>query len=338
MIISRTPFRVSFFGGGTDYPEWYKKYGGEVVAASIDKYCYITCRHLPPFFDHKFRIVYSKIELAKEIDEIQHPVVKEVLKYLSIDGGLDIHYDGDIPARSGIGSSSSFTVGLLNAITSFNNLNLSKYQLSTKSIYIERELTMDCVGCQDQITAAFGGLNHIVFTKNGEFIVNPVSLSESRICDFENHLMLFFTGFSRLSSEQAKKIIENISEKHMALSKIRQFVGEALSIINSKTDLKFIGELLHESWMYKRSLSNVMSNVLIDEIYTEARLAGALGGKIIGAGGGGFLLLFVRPRDRLAVKNRLKNLIHVPFRFDLEGSQILYCDQKAKRYNNDGEN
>ncbi|MBF0208417.1 MAG: kinase [Oligoflexia bacterium] len=337
MIISRTPYRISFFGGGTDYPEWFKNYGGAVLSTSIDKYCYITCRMLPPFFEHKYRIVYSIIEMVEKLDQIKHPSVRETLKYLNATNGLEIHHDGDIPARSGIGSSSSFTVGLLNAISSLQGKMLSKHQLATDSIYIEQKLIGECVGSQDQVSTAFGGFNHIVFNKNGEISVRPLTISAERVCDFENHLMLFFTGFSRISSDMAKKIIQNMPDNYKQLSKIQSFVDEAISVINSKCSITLLGELLQENWMHKKMLSNDMSSNGIDEIYREAKAAGAIGGKIIGAGGGGFLLLLAKPENQIVIKNRLKNLLYVPFSFDYTGSQILYYDNNSKKYVYDDE-
>ncbi|MBF0312095.1 MAG: kinase [Oligoflexia bacterium] len=337
MIFSRTPYRISFFGGGTDYPTWYKNYGGSVLSTSIDKYCYISCRTLPPFFEHRFRVVYSKIELAENLDQIQHPSVRETLKYLDVSNGLEIHHDGDIPARSGIGSSSSFTVGLLNAVTALQGRMLSKDQLAHESIHIEQNLIKECVGSQDQVSTAFGGINHIVFQKNGEISVHPVTISEERLLDFESHLMLFFTGFSRYSSDVAKKIIHNIPDRYKELTQMQQFVDEALNIINSPSRISLLGKLLHENWLYKKMLSNDISSSAVDEIYSEAIAAGALGGKIIGAGGGGFLLLFARPEDQIAIKNRLKNLLYVPFSFDFTGSQILYYNNKSKQYVYDDE-
>jgi D-glycero-alpha-D-manno-heptose-7-phosphate kinase len=288
MIISRTPFRISFFGGGTDYPAWYRNHGGAVISTSIDKYCYITCRTLPPFFDHKIRVVYSKIELAEHIDQIQHPSVRETLRYLGVTHGLEIHHDGDIPARSGIGSSSSFTVGLLNAVTSLQGRMLSKDQLLTESIHIEQDLIKENVGSQDQASTAFGGLNHIVFQKSGEITVHPLTLTEERLHDFESHMMLFFTGFSRYSSDVAKKIIKNIPDRYKELTRMQQFVDEALSLLKGPSRISLLGELLHENWMHKKMLSSDISSSAVDEIYAEAKSAGALGGKIIGAGGGGY--------------------------------------------------
>ena len=213
MIISKTPFRISLFGGGTDYPSWYRDNGGSVLATAIDKYCYISCRHLPPFFDHKHRIVYSKVESVKEIKEIQHPVVRAVLSTLGTRAGLEIHHNGDLPARSGMGSSSSFTVGLINAINAMKGLQTSKDDLAKQAIYIEQEVLKENVGSQDQILAAFGGFNKIDFNADDSFNITPVIINKDLTCKLQDHMLLFFTGLSRYASDIAKAKIANIKNK-----------------------------------------------------------------------------------------------------------------------------
>jgi len=326
MVISRTPFRISFFGGGTDYPSWVKEHGGAVLATTINKYSYLTVRYLPPFFWHKYRIVYSKNEMCNTIDEIEHPAVREIIRFLKIRNGLEIHHDGDLPARSGLGSSSALTVGLLNALHALQGQMLSKQQLAKESIRLEQEILKETVGYQDQTLAAYGGFNHITFQKNGNIIVKPITLSPKRINELESHLMLFYTGVPRIASTIAKSYVKNIDNQEKKLSIMQESVDEALSILTSKKDLKGFGELLNEFWKLKRSLSSQVSNSAIDEIYKNALSAGALGGKLIGAGGGGFLLLFVPPKNQKKVRTRLKKLIHVPFRFESEGSQIIFFD------------
>lgn len=326
MVISRTPFRISFFGGGTDYPAWVKEHGGAVLATTINKYCYLSVRVLPPFFWHKYRIVYSKNEMCNTIDEIQHPAVREIIRFLKFRQGLEIHHDGDLPARSGLGSSSSLTVGLLHALHALEGHMPNKSQLAKESIHIEQKILKETVGSQDQVLAAHGGFNHITFHKNGEIILRPVTISSQRTRELEDHLMLFYTGIPRIASNVAKSYVGKIDNKKKQLSIMQDSVEEALAILNSKKDIKGFGELLDEFWKLKRSLSPQVSSSEIDEIYQKARRAGALGGKLMGAGGGGFLLLFVPPKKQKKVRASLNKLIHVPFGFEREGSQIIFFD------------
>lgn len=323
MIISRTPYRISFFGGGTDYPAWYEENGGTVLATTIDRYCYITCRYLPPFFEHKSRIVYSQTELVNDVDEIRHLSVRETLKFMGINQGVEIHHDGDLPSRSGLGSSSSFTVGLLNALYALKGSMPTKMQLAAEAIHIEQERIQESVGSQDQVMAAFGGLNRVDFNRGG-FQVNPVILSGERLNDIQSHLMLFFTGLSRTASQIAKNQIKAIPDKKHELSEMYRMVDEGIKILNSSTDLDDFGRLLHESWVLKRSLTSQISSLYIDYIYDSARDAGAAGGKILGAGGGGFILFFIKPELQDKVKERLSSLLHVPFKFENSGSRIIY--------------
>ncbi len=324
MVISRTPFRISFFGGGTDYPSWYRENGGAVISTTIDKYCYISIRYLPPFFKHKHRIVYSFIENVSHFKEIKHPVVREVLNLFKIDKGVEIHHDGDLPARSGIASSSAFTVGILNAIYALKGNMISKGDLANKSIYVERNILKENVGSQDQVAVAYGGLNKIIFSNDHSFRVEPVTLTKGRINELENHLMLIFTGISRYASNIAAEQLRNTSKKSRELTIMQQMVNQAVDILNSKTDIIRFGELLHESWQLKKTLSRRISNTLIDKVYNQALKKGAVGGKILGAGGGGFLLLFVAPDKRENVKKQLKYFLEVKFAFENNGSQIIY--------------
>jgi D-glycero-alpha-D-manno-heptose-7-phosphate kinase len=331
MIISRTPFRISFFGGGTDYPPWYLKNSGSVLSATIDKYCYITLRYLPPFFEHRIRIVYSKIELCQKYDEIQHPAVRETLRFLNLDRGLEIHYDGDLPARSGMGSSSSFTVGLLNALYAKQGIMASKKQLALESIHIEQNMIKETVGSQDQVATAFGGINHIVFHKSGTFKVYPMILSRERVRELNAHLMLFYTGIKRTASNVADSYVNDIQKKEKLLNKMSEMVEKGIRILQNDNICEF-GQLLHEAWMAKRSLSSIVSNNIVDGLYQRALNFGALGGKITGAGGGGFLLLFVPPSKRHHVREALSELLHVPFRFEFQGSHINFYDPPAQDY------
>ena len=326
MIISRTPFRISFFGGGSDYPAWYRKHGGSVLVTTINKYCYLSCRYYPPFFEHKFRIVYIRSEDCKAVEEVSHPAVRETLRYLKWDRGLEIHHVGDLPARGGMGSSSSFTVGLLHALCAMQGRMLSKKQLAMESIHIEQDLLRETVGSQDQVSTAYGGLNHILFQENGEIIVKPVTLSQDRIHQLESHLMLFYTGIKRTASNVAQSYVNNIEEKKRQMEAMTGLVDESMAILNSDHDIMGFGRLLHEAWKIKCSFSDRVSNSGVDEIYSKAVSAGAIGGKIAGAGGGGFMVLFVPPERREQVREGLKNLVHVPFRFEGHGSQIIFYD------------
>jgi len=328
MIISRTPFRISFFGGGTDYPEWYVKHGGAVLATTIDKYCYINCRYLPPFFEHRYCIVYSKVEHCQAVDEIVHPAVREALRYLDIQRGVEIHHDADIPARSGIGSSSAFTVGLLNALYALKGQMVSKHRLAMDSVHLEQDILKETVGSQDQVLAAYGGLNHIVFHANGEIIVTPITVAADRIKELASHLMLFYTGIKRTASTIAESFVSGIDDRRRQLRIMKDLVDESISIVSGERDILEFGELLHEAWQAKRSLSANISNSDVDALYDAARAAGAIGGKLVGAGGGGFLLLFVPPSKQRAVREQLNTLIQVPFKFEFSGSQIIFCDRE----------
>lgn len=331
MIISRTPHRISFFGGGTDYPAWYLENGGKVIGAAIDKYCYITCRYLPPFFEHKHRIAYSKIEIVTHIDEIQHPSVRETLRYFKEtfgylkDGvGLEIHHDGDIPARSGMGSSSAFTVGLLKTLYALAGKVVSKDKLFKEAIHIEQNLIKENVGSQDQVWAANGGLNLIEFLRNGEIIVQPVIMKENILKTFEKKLMLFFTGISRYATDIAGDKIQNIPKKKEELTKMMELVDDAYSILTAdKDDFTDFGKLLNETWILKKKLSSKISNSEIDDMYDTAIKNGAIGGKLLGAGGGGFILFYVEPENQNRLMQALKNYLHVPFKFDFSGSEII---------------
>ena len=324
MIISRTPFRISFFGGGTDYPGWDEEHGGAVLSTSFDKYSYITCRELPPFFNHKYRIAYSKVENANEISDIQHPAIRAVLGQLDFEGGLEIHCDADLPARSGLGSSSSFVVGLLHSLTALQGRRVTAEWLAQESTRIEQTVLQEHVGSQDQAAAAHGGLNLIHFQKDGTVRLDPLILPAARKQDFNDHLMLFFTGFSRISSEIAKAHVVNMSKNADELHQMRAMVDDAVAVLCSGRDIRALGDLLHQGWMHKRNMSDQVSNPSIDALYDRARDSGAIGGKLLGAGGGGFMLMFVPPGDQAAVKAELSDLIYVPFSFENSGSQIIY--------------
>jgi D-glycero-alpha-D-manno-heptose-7-phosphate kinase len=336
MIISRTPFRISLFGGGTDYPAWYREHGGAVLASTIDKYCYLTCRYLPPFFEHRLRVVYSKIETCESVDDLQHPAAREVLKYLQIDRGVEIHHDGDLPARSGMGSSSAFTVGLLHALYALKGQMPSKQQLALESIKIEQEILKETVGSQDQVLAAYGGLNHIVFEPSGEISVRPMTLLPEALQELNSHLMLFYTGIKRTASEVAQTYVADVEVKKRQLRLMKDLVVEALAVLNGRRALVCLGQLLHEAWEAKRSLSPMVSNRVTDEIYAAALAAGALGGKLTGAGGGGFMVLFAPPTKHDTIREALGALVHVPFSFEYAGSQVIFFSPE-RDYANDEE-
>lgn len=324
MVITKTPFRISFFGGGTDYPVWYKENAGAVLSTAIDKYCYISCRYLPPFFEHKHRIVYSKIENVKHVSEIQHPAVKAILDFCNVNKGMEIHHDGDLPARSGLGSSSSFTVGLLHALHALVGHISSEPQLAKEAIHIERHVLNEHVGSQDQISAAYGGFNKIIFHRNEEFRVEPITVKKEKIQQLEDHLLLIFTGFSRFASEIAQEQIKNTPRKKEELSSMQKMVEDAVGILNNNRDITEFGKLLNETWKLKKRLSDKITTSAIDEIYQAAIKAGAIGGKLLGAGGGGFMLLFAPPERHQKIRKALNEFLEVEFSFENEGSRIIY--------------
>ena len=324
MIISRTPFRISFFGGGTDYGLWVRQHGGAVLSTTFDKYCYINCRDLPPFFDHNYRITYSRVENTQLIGQIEHPAVRAVLNEVNLDCGLEIHCDADLPARSGLGSSSAFIVGLLNSLYALKGQRVTSDFLAHEAIRIEQKVIRDNVGSQDQVAAAYGGFNIIHFMSDGGFRVEPVIIPTLKKEELNNHLMLFFTGFSRVASEVAKSKIDNIKHKTAELHHMRSMVDQGVNILSTNQDIRSFGELLHEAWGIKRTFSDKVSTPIIDALYNKARNSGAIGGKLLGAGGGGFLLLFVEPNNQKKVREVLHELIHVPFKFESTGSQIIY--------------
>jgi len=324
MIITRTPLRISFFGGGTDYPLWYKENGGAVLSTTINKYCYINCRYLPPFFNHKYRIRYVEREETQDVSEIKHPSVRECLKFINIEHGIEMVHTSDIPARSGVGSSSAFTVGFLHALNALKGKMITKRKLARDAINVEHNLIKENVGAQDQVAVAFGGLNKIEFGGEDEFYVSPITISKERIELLQSHLMLFFTGFSRNASDIAGEQIKKTPDLKNQLQGMQGMVDKAVEILNNSFyDIRDFGRLLHESWQIKRSLTHMISTDEIDGIYEAACSAGALGGKLLGAGGGGFILLFVEPKVQTKIKEKLKHLVHVPFAFEKTGSQVI---------------
>lgn len=325
MIISRTPFRISFFGGGTDYPAFYEENGGAVLSTTINKYCYVTCRYQPPFFDYTYAIRYRRREETKTIAEIQHPSVRECLNFINLDHGVEMQHNADLPAMSGLGSSSAFTVGLLNTLYALKGKMITKRQLALDAIYVEQEMIKENVGSQDQTITAFGGFNKIEFGGPQKIVVSPLTIEHEKLDSLQNHLMLFFAGFPRNASDIAAEQIRKTPEKKKELKAMMEMVEEAINILNGKQGrLNDFGKLLHEAWMIKRSLTSHITNPFIDEVYETAMKAGASGGKLLGAGGGGFILFFVKPELQPKVKGKLGTLLLVPFEFHNLGSQIIY--------------
>lgn len=323
MVITRTPFRMSFFGGGTDYPEFYKEHGGSVISTTFDKYCYVTTRHLPQFFEYSNQVTYSKIENVKNVDDIQHPAVRETMKYLGM-REMHVGYDADLPARSGLGSSSSFVVGMLNAFYATKGKYVDKRKLADDAIYVERVLCNESGGIQDQIAASFGGFNRINFGEDG-YSVRPIIMSREKKEQLCKNIMLFFTGFSRFSSEVAVEQKRATRNKTQELLEMLQLVNDAEKILTDKhADLNEFGKLLDYTWRLKRGITSQISTSSIDTIYATALEAGALGGKLLGAGGGGFMIFYVEPDKQEIVKDKLSELLYVPFEFENEGTQVMY--------------
>lgn len=330
MIITRTPFRISFFGGGTDFPAWYRENGGAVLSTSIDKYCYVSLRKLPPFFDYKHKIVFfSKQEAFNELDEIEHPAVRETYRFMDVQDGLVMQHDGDLPSHSGLGSSSAFTVGLLHSLYAIKGKMVSKKRLAMEAIHIEQNMIGEAVGSQDQAATAFGGLNKIIFSSQNNIEVRPFVITAEKSSHLQSCLMLFFTGFARFAVEIEQDKLRQLDKKKHELSLMMSIVDAAVDILDGNlSGYDDFGALLHESWLLKKRLSRKVSTDVIDEIYTKAMNCGALGGKILGAGGGGFILFYVRPEDRDRLREGLSPLLHVPFRFDSLGSQVIYFTEE----------
>ncbi len=322
MIITKTPYRMSFFGGGTDYQPFFREYGGSVISTTFDKYCFVTVRHLPRFFDFKNQITYGKIERTNSVEEIEHPSVRNGMKMLDIHE-INIVYNSDLPARSGLGSSSSFAVGMLNAFHALKGKYVGKHKLAEEAIYLERVLCNESGGWQDQIAAAYGGFNRINF-HGDDFTVDPVIMSKERKKILNAHLMLFFTGFTRISADIAAEQVKATKDRTAELKEILSLVDDGEKILTSKCDINEFGKLLDYTWRLKRGITSRISNDTIDEIYIKALEAGAIGGKLLGAGGGGFILIFVEPEKQENVKKALSNLLYVPFEFESEGTRILY--------------
>lgn len=326
MIITRTPLRISFFGGGTDFPEWFEKNEGSgVISTSINKYNFINIRTLPPFFKYKHIIRYYRREEVNKISAIKHPSVRECLLDQKIEKGIEIVHHADVPALSGLGSSSSFTVGLLNGLYALKGENITKKELANKAIYIERECIKESVGYQDQIIAAFGGFNHIKFKSNLDLEVNPIAIGLDQLNSFQSNMFLVFTDFQRNASKIEKSKITNLKQNDNYLSRMMEIKDEAYRLISSKNkDFDKFGKMLNEQWILKKRLSKKVSNKKLDEIYNFAMSSGAIGGKLLGAGGGGFYIFYVKKNNQKFFIEKMKRLLIVPFKFDFTGSQIVY--------------
>jgi D-glycero-alpha-D-manno-heptose-7-phosphate kinase len=322
MIITKTPYRISFFGGGTDYHTWYENHGGSVLSTSINHYSYIIIRSLPKFFDYNYKISWREIEYVNSFEEIKHPVVRESFRKYLPNSFVSLHHEADLPARSGLASSSAFACGLIKAIYKFKNEDISSEELAKKAIEMERDILKENVGVQDQIATSFGGFNHVIINKDGSFKVNPVNASGEAISGLESHMLLFFTGITRLASEIAGEQIKTANQKITELTRMNEMVKEGMELAK-KARFEDFGKLLHESWLLKRALSAKISNNTIDEIYNSALSNGAMGGKLLGAGGGGFMLIFAKPENHSRIRKTLGNLIEIPFKFSKTGSEVL---------------
>lgn len=326
MIITKTPYRISFFGGGSDYPIWYKKYGGKVLSTTIDKHIYLTCRFLPKFFGHKYRVVWSKIETVNKINNIKHPAVKGLLNYLKINNGLEIHYDGDLPAKSGMGSSSCFSVGLFNAIYNLQNKNIKSFDLAKKTINFEQKYMHETVGSQDQIAAAVGGFNKIYFNKNETYSIKKIPNKNLRLLN--DNLLLLYSGIQRKAHNIANSYINELSKSYKQnIIKLMNYVdlGEQLIV---QGQLEDFGKLLHDAWLEKKSLGSKITNNKIDQLYEFALKNGAIGGKLLGAGGGGFLLIYMAKQKQKKFLSKLKRIVNIPFRFSQEGSKVVFNQER----------
>ena len=323
MIITKTPFRMSFFGGGTDLPEFFREHGGAVISTTFDKYCYVNVRHLPRFFDYTNEIFYSRIERVKDVSEIEHPLVRNAMEQLHMQE-LRLTYEADLPARSGLGTSSSFAVGMLNAFYALKGKYASKKKLADQAIYLERVLCHEAGGWQDQIAASFGGFNRIDFTPDG-YSVKPIIISNERKERLNDNLMMFFTGFTRTSADIQAQVNQSGTDRTAGLIEMLKLVDTAEEILLDKTtSLDEFGRLLDYTWELKRGLSPIVSTNSIDELYRKGKEAGAIGGKLLGAGGGGFLVFYVNQEYRAAVKEAMSDLLYVPFRFETGGTRVVH--------------
>lgn len=324
MIITKTPFRMSFFGGGTDMESFFKEYGGAVLSTTFDKYCYVNVRHLPRLFDYSTEVSYSKTERVTSVEDIQHPAVRNAMKMLDMHE-IRLTYEADLPARSGLGTSSSFAVGMLNAFYCLKGKYADKKRLADEAIYLERELCQEAGGWQDQIAASFGGMNRIEFNKDGTYDVKPIIIHPDRKKQLNDNLLMFFTGFTRFSSDMQKANKAEYEKKIKQLQEMYRLVDEAEAILEDKHScLDDFGRLLDRTWKLKRQTGSAITTNSIDALYDQGMAAGALGGKLLGAGGGGFLIFYVQPEKQAAVMTAMKNLLHIPFKFENGGTRVIH--------------
>lgn len=323
MIITETPFRMSFFGGGTDMEDFFREYGGAVLSTTFDKYCYVNVRHLPRFFDYSTELSYSKTERVTDVEQIQHPAIRNAMKMLDMHE-LRLTYEADLPARSGLGTSSSFAVGMLNAFYALKGKYADKKKLADEAIYLERELCQEAGGWQDQIAAAYGGLNRINFNADG-YEVCPVIISPERKKRLNNNLLMFFTGFTRFSSDVQKQNAIGKADKLLQLKEMLSLVDDAERVLTDRdSDLDEFGRLLDHTWKLKRQTGSAVSTSNIDNLYEKGMKAGALGGKLLGAGGGGFLVFYVQPEKQERVKRAMEDLMYIPFEFEDSGTRVIH--------------
>lgn len=324
MIITKTPFRMSFFGGGTDIESFFKEYGGAVLSTTFDKYCYVNVRHLPRFFEWKNELSYSKTERVVNVDDIGHPAIRNAMKMLDMHE-IRLMYEADLPARSGLGTSSSFAVGMLNAFYCLKGKYADKKKLADEAIYLERELCQEAGGWQDQIAAAFGGMNRIEFDKDGTYDVRPIIIHPDRKKQLNDNLLMFFTGFTRFSSDMQEANKAGYREKIKQLQEMYALVGDAEAVLENKhSDLDDFGRLLDKNWRLKRQTGGAITTGYIDDLYEKGLSAGALGGKLLGAGGGGFMVFYVPHEKKEAVMNAMKDILYIPFRFEDGGTQVVH--------------
>jgi D-glycero-alpha-D-manno-heptose-7-phosphate kinase len=323
MIITKTPYRISLFGGGSDHPVWYKKHGGEVISFAIDKYCYISTRILPPFFDHKYRITYSKIETVDKFEKISHPAVREAIRKFCPELSLEIQHHGDLPARSGVGSSSAFAVGLIHSLLALQSREISWQLLANEAIKLEQEDLKENVGSQDQIACSLGGLNYINFGGDLNWQVTPIQTNSKFVDLFMDRVILVYTGIPRISSDVQKSLLENIESKKSAMDRMVALSRESRKIIENNSNLDLIGEMLDESWSIKREMNSAAITPALDDFYTEAKSAGAIGGKVLGAGGGGFCMFWIKEGEKEYFLRKFKIGLNVPVKISNHGSICL---------------
>jgi D-glycero-alpha-D-manno-heptose-7-phosphate kinase len=331
MIITRTPYRVSLFGGGTDFPDWYLNNLGKVISFTIDKYCYISARELPPFFEHDYRVSYSKVETAKKLDDIRHPAFREIIRKYGRDRKYEIHHHGDLPAKSGVGSSSAFAVGLINAMSEFEQSKLTPLQIANAAIEMEQKILQEIVGSQDQIACAVGGINEISFGPGVKWLNRTITLTDKTVQEIENSAVLIFSGIQRVSSKISEHLVLNLDNSTKFLERNVELVDESIKILESGTSLTEIGNLLNESWRIKRTINPMSTNSFIEDFFNKAMKCGAVGGKILGAGGGGFSLFWVDPNNRERFLRDFDLGVEVPFRIDFQGTTCVLNSDLALR-------